>query len=335
MTKSKPVVGVTMGNPAGIGAEIIVQAQSAVTDEVTPLVIGDVRPIEKAIEITNLDLKTRTVAKRDELVSGENTINLYNLDNVSEVKYGRVSGSYGEASTAYTDCALQLVQQGEIDAIAGGPVNSKSRERADVGGTNELIERRFGSCDYWLLLIKNDLRVSHVTTHIPLRKALETLTPSQIAETIDETDRWLRYLGIEKPDIVIPGINPHAGYGGLLGSEEANLIEPALEMAEEKGITVTGPESPDTMFGQAAAGVYDGVVALYHDQGHIPIKTLGAEEGRQFNGAAIRIGLPIVFTTVAHGTSFEIAGSGTASPDGMVNAIRIAGRIAENHPSTE
>jgi 4-hydroxythreonine-4-phosphate dehydrogenase len=181
-----------------------------------------------------------------------------------------------------------------------------------------------------MLLIEGPLRVTHVSTHVPLREAISLVTTDRVASIIEVTDDALRELGIESPTIAVAGLNPHAGEDGLLGTEDGEEIAPAVERARRDGIDVEGPFPPDTVYVRAASGEFDCVVSMYHDQGHIPIKTFGFSEGGAVSGVNMTIGLPIVRTSVDHGTAFDIAGEGVASPRSMVDAVRVASEAARD-----
>ena len=189
-----------------------------------------------------------------------------------------------------------------------------------------------GTDNYAMLLIEDGLRVSHVSTHVPLAAAVERVTTENVLDTIQVTHDALRGLGIDEPAIAVAGINPHASDGGLLGERDGTEIRPAVERAIDRGIDATGPESPDTVFKHAAEGAYDAVVAMYHDQGHIPVKMFGATTDSPVSGVNMTIGLPIIRTSVDHGTAFDIAGDGTASEESLIQAVEMAVRVATENP---
>jgi 4-hydroxythreonine-4-phosphate dehydrogenase len=198
---------------------------------------------------------------------------------------------------------------------------------SDHAGHTGLLAERTGTDSYSMMLVHDDLRVTHVSTHVPLREACDLVTTENVLETIRVTDEGLRTLGVADPTIAVAGLNPHASDGGLLGEEDAEAIAPAVERARAAGIDAFGPESPDTVYVRAAGGAADCVVSMYHDQGHIPIKMLGFGEGA-VTGVNVTIGLPIVRTSVDHGTAFDIAGEGVADPTSLVDAVEVAVRAA-------
>ena len=216
---------------------------------------------------------------------------------------------------------------GDIDAIATAPLNKEAINLAgfNYNGHTELLAEATGTEDYAMMLVAGRLRVVHVTTHVALGKVSELIRKKRVMTTIKLTDQSLRSLGIKNPNIAVAGLNPHAGEGGLFGSEEKQEIRPAVEECRSLGISVDGPFPSDTIFLRGSRGDFDAVVAMYHDQGHIPVKTLGFEEG-----VNVTIGLPIIRTSVDHGTAFDIAWKGKANPRSMIEAIRLASDLARS-----
>ena len=217
--------------------------------------------------------------------------------------------------------------RGEIDAIVTAPLNKEAMNLAGFNyhGHTELLAESTGTDDYAMMLVARDLRVVHVTTHVALRNVNDLIKKDRVVKTIKLTDRALRSLGIKKAKIAVAGLNPHAGEGGLFGSEEKEEIEPAIEYCRSLGLSVAGPFPPDTVFLRGLRGEFDAVIAMYHDQGHIPVKTLGFEEG-----VNVTIGLPIIRTSVDHGTAFDIAWKGNANPKSMIEAIKLASGLARS-----
>jgi 4-hydroxythreonine-4-phosphate dehydrogenase len=289
-------------------------------------VIGDREVLEAATELRATDVEIRSVTAAAEASDDPGTIAVLGLDNVDEIVYGEVREEYGEASLEYVERAIELALKNEIDAISTAPIN-KSATRlagAEHAGHTGLLAERTGVSEYSMLLIEGPLRVTHVSTHVPLREAISLVTTDRVASIIEVTDDALRGLGIESPTIAVAGLNPHAGEDGLLGTEDGKEIAPAVERARRDGIDVEGPLPPDTVYVRAASGEFDCVVSMYHDQGHIPIKTLGFGESGAVSGVNMTIGLPIIRTSVDHGTAFDIAGGGIASPVSMIDAVRVA-----------
>ena len=328
--ETEPVVAVTMGDPAGVGAEVVVKAFDAVREYARPVVVGDASVMADAVRICGSDLEVRAVDSVEAGLEVEDGIPVLDLDNVEDIEYGVVREDYGRASLAYVETAIDLAIEGAVDAIATAPINKQATRLAGAehAGHTGLLAARTGVEDYSMMLVEEPLRVTHVSTHVPLREACDLVTTESVGSIIDVTHGALRDLGIEEPSIGVAGLNPHASDGGLMGTEDDAEIRPAVEAARERGLDVHGPESPDTVYVRAASGEFDCVVSMYHDQGHIPIKMLGFGSDGAVSGVNVTIGLPIVRTSVDHGTAFDIAGEGVASETSMVDAVRIASRLA-------
>lgn len=333
---SNPTVGITMGDPAGIGPEIIVRGYRELRKRANPIVIGDATTIENACRICGSDLGVERVSDPAEASLEIGQIPVLDLDNVAELERGVVRKVYGKASLEYIERAISLALDGEIDAITTAPINKQSTKLAgsEYAGHTGMLAEYTGTENYSMMLIEGDLRVTHVSTHVPLKEACDLVTEQSVLETIRVTDEALRELGIDSPKIAAAGLNPHASDGGLLGEEDAGEIEPAVEKAREEGIDVFGPESPDTVYVQAARGAADCVVSMYHDQGHIPIKMLGFAEGGAVSGVNVTIGLPIIRTSVDHGTAFDIAGEAVASEKSLLDAVSVASEMARTRSQT-
>ncbi|MFC4990193.1 4-hydroxythreonine-4-phosphate dehydrogenase PdxA [Saliphagus infecundisoli] len=327
-------VALTMGDPAGVGSEVIVTAWPELFEDgrTMPLVVGDAGVLRAAVENCGVSPEIVPVDRPAEAadVGGPDTVPVIDLANVDGLEYGVVREAYGRASLDYVERAIDLALAGEIDAMTTAPINKQATRLAgsDHAGHTGMLADRTDTDSYAMLLIEGDLRVSHVTTHVPLAEACELVTRESVLETIRVTDEALRELGIAEPGIAVAGLNPHASDGGLLGETEREEIEPAISAASEEGIAVAGPESPDTVYPAAAGGAADCVVSMYHDQGHIPIKMLGFAEGGQVSGVNVTIGLPIVRTSVDHGTAFDIAGEGVASDRSLRQAVSVATEMA-------
>jgi 4-hydroxythreonine-4-phosphate dehydrogenase len=330
---SKPTVGITMGDPAGIGPEIVVKGYRKLWETANPVVIGDAGVIEAACGICESDFGVERVTNPAEASFTAEQIPVLDLANVSDLERGVVRETYGKASLAYVERAISLALDGEIDAIVTAPINKQATKLAgsEHAGHTGMLAEHTGTENYSMMLIEDDLRVTHVSTHVPLREACDLVSEKRVAETIRVTDEALRELGISAPKIAVAGLNPHASDGGLLGEEDKEEIEPAVEKARREGIDVYGPESPDTIYVQAARGAADCVVSMYHDQGHIPIKMLGFAEGGAVSGVNVTIGLPIIRTSVDHGTAFDIAGEGVASEKSLLDAVSVASEMAQTH----
>jgi 4-hydroxythreonine-4-phosphate dehydrogenase len=328
----KPVLAITMGDPGGIGPEIIAKAlaHADVYDQSRPLVIGERRALEDAVRITRVPLEVRSVdAAPGEAHAG--TIDLLDLANIDIQAVGRarVCAEVGRAAYEYLERAAQLALANEVGAIVTAPLNKEALSEAGwVGiGHTELLARFASVPDksVAMMLASNRLRVVHVSTHVSLRRAIELVTPERIVTTARLAGETARDIVGRDPHIAIAGLNPHAGEHGLFGSEEEEFIEPAIASLRSEGWHVSGPVSPDTVFLRAASGDYDAVVAMYHDQGHIPSKFAGFDDT-----VNVTLGLPIVRTSVDHGTAYDIAGTGKANEANMLAAIQLAAQMAAN-----
>ncbi|WP_416841461.1 4-hydroxythreonine-4-phosphate dehydrogenase PdxA [Haloferax sp. DFSO52] len=330
MSEERPTIGVTMGDPAGIGSEVIVKAYPQLVETARVVVIGDRSVLVDAANRFAPDLSVRRVTSPAEADGDPDVLPVVDLANVSDHQYGELSEANGEASLAYIERAIELAQAGEIDAITTAPINKQATRMAgsEYAGHTGMLADYTDTEEYSMMLVEDDLKVTHVSTHIPLQEACSSLTTEGVESTIRVTAEALGDLGIDDPTIAVAGLNPHASDGGLLGDEEAAHIEPAVERVAETGVDVTGPYSPDTVYVRAAAGEFDCVVSMYHDQGHIPIKMLGfTGEDDAVSGVNVTIGLPIIRTSVDHGTAFDIAGEGVASEQSMLDAVAIAAEM--------
>ncbi|MGB9879247.1 MAG: 4-hydroxythreonine-4-phosphate dehydrogenase PdxA, partial [Anaerolineae bacterium] len=251
-------------------------------------------------------------------------IDLQNID-VSRLEYGKVDPMTGQAAYECVVKAVELALAGEIAAIVTSALHKEALNLAGhhFAGHTELLAHLCGVKNVTMLLVAGDFRVSHVSTHVPLREAISWVKRERILEVTQLTHQALQKLGIAQPRLAVAGLNPHAGEGGLFGDEEEREIRPAVEAAQAQGIDVSGPIPPDTVFYRMKEGQFDAVVAMYHDQGHIPVKVLAFERG-----VNVTLGLPIIRTSVDHGTAFDKAGKGTAKPDSMIEALKLAARMA-------
>lgn len=344
---TRPIVAISMGDPAGIGAEIAVKAlrECSIYSGSKPLLVGDLDCIMDAVSLTATNVAVNVVDRPDQGEYRLGTIDVIDLDNIApgEIAYGRVSGKAGKAAFQYVERCIKLALAGEVDAVATGPIN---KEALNLGGHRysghtEIFADFTDTKDYCMMLVDGNFRVTHVTTHVPLRDACDLVTKERVGVVIGLTHNALVRLGISQPKIGVAGLNPHAGEGGMFGTEEIDAIEPAIWEARARGIYVEGPISPDTLFAKARAGQYDAAVAMYHDQGHIPMKTssfkLDAATGRWvgMSGVNITLGLPIIRTSVDHGTAFAEAGHGRANPTSMVEAIELAVLLARGGQSPQ
>ncbi len=330
---NKPILAITMGDPGGIGPEIIAKAlaHADVFDHSRPLVIGERRALEAAIRITGRPLEVRSVEQPADAGEHAGIVDLIDLANIDieRIGRGRVSLEVGRAAYDYLERATQLALRDEVGAIVTAPLNKEALSEAGwVGvGHTELLARFAGVPDksVAMMLASKSLRVVHVSTHVSLRRAIEMVTPERIVTAARLAGETARDIVGRDPHLAIAGLNPHAGEHGLFGSEEQEFIEPAIEQLRAEGWHVSGPLSPDTVFLRAAAGDFDVVIAMYHDQGHIPSKFAGFDDT-----VNVTLGLPIVRTSVDHGTAYDIAGTGNANEANLLAAIDLAAQMAAN-----
>jgi 4-hydroxythreonine-4-phosphate dehydrogenase len=332
MKEQDNIVGITMGDPSGIGPEIILK--SFINPEIKKLaivVIGDygvMLAAWKMLKVTSFELN-RILSVNQGKFNG-NTLNILdlNLINAEALKPGKVQAESGHAAFECIRKAVEMVQNKEISSIATAPLNKEALHMAghNYPGHTEILADLSGTRDYSMLLYDKKLSVIHVSTHVSLMEAIKSLREDRIEKVIELADNSMRKLVTGQPRIAVAGINPHAGENGLFGMEEIEKIAPAVKHMQEKGINVEGPVPPDTVFLKALNGQYDVVVAMYHDQGHIPLKLLGFD-----TGVNITVGLPFIRTSVDHGTAFEIAWQGKAREDSMVEAIRQAAKLGSNY----
>ncbi|MFC1941801.1 4-hydroxythreonine-4-phosphate dehydrogenase PdxA [Chloroflexota bacterium] len=328
--KQRPVIAVTMGDAAGVGPEITVKALSSkrVNDICRPLLVGDGTAITKTIKMLDSPLKLNLVLKTSETKGQSGTIDILDLHNLEqqEVFIGKICKACGKAAMEYITKAAELVLQGEVKAVVTAPINKEATKQAGYGdlGHLEFLAQLTHATEYATMLVTGPLRVVHLTTHYSLIKACELVTKERILSKLKLTYNSFRQWGISQPRIAIAALNPHGGEGGLFGSEEMEQIIPAVEAAKSLGIDARGPYPADSIFTRAIHGEFDVVLALYHDQGHIPIKVHGFE-----NSVSVTLGLPFVRTSVDHGTAFDIAGKGIADSRSLEEAIIMAVNIAE------
>lgn len=321
----KPIIGITMGDASGIGPEVIVKALSKreIHNICRPIIIGDAKVIAMAKRFAKTPLEINAVDDVDKASFKFGILDVFDLKNVdlSEVEAGKVNKASGKAAVEFVEKAVELALKKEIHAIATAPLNKEAINLAGYHyqGHTEILAHLTKTRKYAMMLAAGPLRVIHVTTHISLREACKSIDKERVLDTIVLAHEALTAMGFTNPKIGVSGLNPHAGEGGLFGTEEIDHIKPAVKEARERGIDVRGPIPPDTVFLKAKEKTFDVVVAMYHDQGHIPIKLIGFEKG-----VNITLGLPIVRTSVDHGTAFDIVGKGVASPVSMIEAIKMA-----------
>ena len=346
MTAQLPIVAITMGDPAGNGPEITVKALADVTlyDRCRPIVVGDAKMIEQAKGFVGMpEINVNPVHAVSEAKFEAGTIDVYQLDlieDVSKFKVGEVSVEGGNAAFQSVKKTIELAMAGEVDATVTNALNKEAMNLAlapqgmHFDGHTEIYATYTGTKKYCMMLAHHDFRVVHVSTHCSLREACDRVKTPRVLEVIELANEACRNLGIEKPKVAVAGLNPHCGEHGLFGTEEADEIEPAIKLAQEEGIDAVGPIPPDSVFSEMNGGWYDITVCMYHDQGHIPTKVLGfvydreAQGWKAVEGVNITLGLPIIRTSVDHGTGFALAGKGTSNELSLVNAIDYALRMA-------
>jgi 4-hydroxythreonine-4-phosphate dehydrogenase len=327
----RPIIAITMGDPSGIGPEIIIQALESpeVTGICAPLVIGDRMALERALSVYCSALKIREVgAAREARTAPEGTIPLLVLSHLTEtdMQYGDPSAEAGDAVYRYICHAAQLCLDGRVSAMVTAPISKEAMHRAghDYPGHTELLAELCGTNNFVMMLAGDILRVSLVTIHEALHDVPHLVTFDQLLKTIRITASGVaRLTGKHTPKLAVLALNPHCGEAGKFGTQETEIIEPAIKAAQQEGINAVGPLAADTLFHFARQGAYDGVVAMYHDQGLIPLKMLHFDDA-----VNITLGLPIVRTSVDHGTAYNLAGTGKASEKSLLAAIRMAVSMA-------
>ncbi len=356
----KPVIGITMGDPAGNGPEITIKAlaHAGLYDRCAPIVVGDAAILEQAARfVGRQDMTIHRCKKVSDALFVPGTVDVLHLDLVQDLErfqLGKVSVEGGNAAFQCVRRVIRLAQAGEVDATCTNALNKEAMnkalefyrgERSDgythFDGHTEIYATYTNTKKYTMMLAHHDLRVVHVSTHVSLREACERVKKDRVLEVIEIAAEACREMGIPHPRVAVAGLNPHCGENGLFGREELEEIGPAIQEAREKGIQVLGPVPPDSVFPEALGGWYDIVVCMYHDQGHIPLKTVGfvydreAQGWKAVEGVNITLGLPIIRTSVDHGTGFALAGKGTSNELSLVNAIDYAVRMARGKAAGE
>jgi 4-phospho-D-threonate 3-dehydrogenase / 4-phospho-D-erythronate 3-dehydrogenase len=331
-----PLLGITMGDPAGVGPEIIGRAlaEPRVTRASRCVVIGDASTMRAALALIGSPRAVRALESVADCRGGAHEVECLDLKNVdlATLPRARVSAAAGRAAYEYVEAAVRLAQTKEIDGIVTAPINKEALAAAGVphSGHTEILAKLSGTRDFAMLLMGKELRVIHVTTHVALRRVPDLVTRERVLRVIRLAGQTVRSLGIARPRIAVAGLNPHAGEEGLFGDEEQTSIIPAVEEARGDGLLVFGPLPADTLFSRARGGEFDIVVAMYHDQGHVPVKTLGftyderTQRWTGLSGVNITVGLPFLRVSVDHGTAFDRAWKAIANPESMIEAIEVA-----------
>ncbi len=340
MSDKRPVLAITMGDPAGVGPEIIVKAMARAPMRALArlLVIGDAGVIARAGKMIGSAIAVRPIERVADARFEPGTIDVYDLKNINPATFqlGIVSAEAGNAAFEAIRAAFGLAQSSAIHGTVTAPIHKEALIKAGhhFPGHTEIFAHFTGAADVTMMLAAGDFRVVHVSTHVSLRKACDAVTFDRVLKVIELGHAACVRLGIANPRIGVAGLNPHASDGGLFGTEEAEVIRPAIEAARTKGINAEGPQPADTMFPKAIGGAYDICVAMYHDQGHTPVKCQGFKynaESRTWEdvrGINVSLGLPIIRTSVDHGTAFDQAGRGTASDASLADAVEYAAKLA-------
>ena len=317
-----------MGDPAGIGPEVIAKVFPNLPDALRVIVIGDATWMRRSAERYAPEVSVHTVSRPDEAAFDRNRMNVLDLNNVSgTLPMGRASAEGGQASVEYIRKAVELAMAHAVHGITTAPISKQAIHRAGYPypGHTEMLADFTHTPDVALMLAGGTLRVVLTTTHVALQDVKALITRERVGKTLRLTHQWLTQIGIERPRIAVTGLNPHCGDGGIFGDEEQTAIIPAVESAKQDGLDIAGPFSADALFGHIRHNPYDAVVTMYHDQGMIPVKM--ASMGHAVN---ITLGLPILRTSVDHGTAYDIAGQGTASPDSLLEALTMAATLSKS-----
>lgn len=324
-----PLVAVTMGDPAGIGPEVIARtfADPDFREHNRALVVGDAAIMQRAVRLLELELRVNHISEPEEARFERETVDVLQVGELPEdLPFGERDARAGAAAYRYVEKATQLASAGRAAAVATAPLNKEAMHLGGYKypGHTEVLAELTGTEDYAMMLVTPELKVIHVSTHVALKEAIERATTERELAVIRLAHDSLRKLGVERPRVAVAGLNPHAGENGLFGTEDADRIEPAVQRAREEEIDASGPWAPDTVMMRARRGEYDIVVVQYHDQGHIPIKLMGFD-----TGVNVTVGLPFFRTSVDHGTAFDIAGTGKADHRSMRAALDLARELAE------
>ena len=323
-----PLIAVTMGDPAGIGPEIVAKtfAEERFRNENRTLVVGDPVILERAAKLLELSLRVNAISEPEEAAFEPGAVDVLAVGELPEdLPFGELDARAGDAAFRYVERATKLASSGRVAAIATAPLNKEAMHLAGhkYPGHTEILAELTGTRDYAMMLVTDELKVIHVSTHVSLKKAIERVRSERELAVMRLAHDSLRKLGVENPKVAVAGLNPHAGENGLFGTEDLEHIAPAVEEARERGIEATGPWPPDTVLMRARRGEFDVVVVQYHDQGHIPVKLMGFD-----TGVNVTVGLPFFRTSVDHGTAFDIAGTGKADNASMQAALDLARKLS-------
>ncbi len=323
-----PLVAVTMGDPAGIGPEIIAKTFADPDFHLRnrALVVGDAGMLERAAQLLGLPLEINEIPEPEDAAFEPGTADVLQVGELPpDLPFGELDARAGDAAFRYVERAAKLANAGRVAAIATAPLNKEAMHLAGHGypGHTEILADLTNTEDYAMMLVTDELKVIHVSTHVSLREAIDRAQPERELAVIRLAHRSLKKLGVESPRVAVAGLNPHAGENGLFGKEDLEKIRPAVKAALEEGVDASGPWAPDTVMMRARQGHFDVVVVQYHDQGHIPIKLMGFD-----TGVNVTVGLPFFRTSVDHGTAFDIAGTGKADHASLKAALDLARTLA-------
>lgn len=343
MRQQRPLIGISVGDPAGIGPEVTAKALALpeIYAVCRPLAVAETEMMQDAVTFSGLSQNIHAIASPREGRYQVGTIDVLDMQNIDakSIKHKVVSADSGRASFEYIKKVIEMALAKEVDATVTGPIHKEAINQAGFhyAGHTEIYADLTKTKHYAMLLMHENFRVIHVSTHVSLKEAISRVKKERVYTVMRLAQKTLQKLGIDHPKIAVAGLNPHAGENGLFGREEIEEITPAIKQAVREGFTVEGPIPPDTVFAKMAGGQYDIVVAMYHDQGHIPTKLKGFQYDKQtdtwssVSGVNITCGLPIIRVSVDHGTAFDRAGEGRANPESMIQAINIAALLSSQH----
>lgn len=330
-TRLPPILAITMGDPAGTGPELLAKvfSNSELATLCRPLVVGDSKVMEQALRITGSSLRINSITTAADARYETGRLDVLHLANVdiASLELGKVSPACGQAAYEYVKTATELALRNEVDAIVTNALNKEAMNKAGhhYDGHTGLLAELCQSPSVTMMLVAERLRVSHISTHVPLSVAIERIRPERILKVIELTSEAIHKLGVAQPHIAVAGLNPHAGENGLFGTEEIEFIAPAITEASRRGYRISGPYPGDTIFFRTNQGEFDAAIAMYHDQGHVAAKMLGI-----WKGVNVTLGLPIIRTSVEHGTNFDLSGTGKSDPRSLVEATKLAAQFASN-----
>lgn len=333
----KPIIGITVGDPAGIGPEISIKAlaDEQIYGICNPVLFADYSVVKYYIDLLGINASINIITKPSESKFTHGIINLIDIGeikDIDDIEIGKISGKAGRACSAYIEKAVDMALNSQINALVTGPINKEAWKMGGVPyiGHTEMLAELTSVKDPLTMFQVNSLRIFFLTRHMSLRKACDMITQSRVSDYIERCIFMLKALGIENPRLAVAGLNPHSGEHGLFGDEEVAEIQPAVNSARQRGLNVSGPVPADSVFWACANGKYDAVLSLYHDQGHIAAKTLDFHRT-----VSITLGLPFIRTSVDHGTAMDIAGQGIASSISMEEAIKVASAYAKVYRQPE